>query len=328
MKTHLTPNQPRILVIRRDNIGDLVCTTPLFARLRHHFPQAHIAALVTEYNLPVLSGNPHLDAVFFYQKSKHRAENESWLGTYARRIALIFKLRQMRFDCVLLPGGPHPSAQRTAKLLGASKIIVRTQTPPGAHEVECVLQVCQDLGIHDTTPPPPTQLFPDPNALSKRLPQGKKTIGVHISARKPAQRWSAEKFSELIGSLCTQGYRVVLFWSPGAEDNPLHPGDDNKANTILTTLSGKPLIPMSTHTLSELIAGLACCDAIICSDGGAMHLAAGLGKPIVCFFGNSAPQRWRPWGVPHRVLQPASERVEDITVQEALTAFAHLMNTP
>ena len=36
----------QILVIRRDNIGDLVCTTPLFTALRRRFPDAWIGAFV------------------------------------------------------------------------------------------------------------------------------------------------------------------------------------------------------------------------------------------------------------------------------------------
>src|SRR5262249_46468920 len=48
----------RILVVRRDNIGDLVCATPLLAALRRQFPGAHIAALVNSYNAAVLAGNP------------------------------------------------------------------------------------------------------------------------------------------------------------------------------------------------------------------------------------------------------------------------------
>ncbi|MBI3715416.1 MAG: hypothetical protein HY255_05435 [Betaproteobacteria bacterium] len=43
-----------LLVIRRDNIGDLVCTTPLLAALRTHFPQARIEVLANSYNAPVL----------------------------------------------------------------------------------------------------------------------------------------------------------------------------------------------------------------------------------------------------------------------------------
>ena len=54
---------PRILVIRRDNIGDLACTTPLLRALRSQLPDAYLAALVTQYNAAVLAGNPDLDAV-------------------------------------------------------------------------------------------------------------------------------------------------------------------------------------------------------------------------------------------------------------------------
>ena len=63
---------PRILILRRDNIGDLVCTTPLLEALRAQLPGAWLAALVTTYNAEVLKGNPALDAIFVYEKLKHR----------------------------------------------------------------------------------------------------------------------------------------------------------------------------------------------------------------------------------------------------------------
>ena len=53
-------DSPRILVIRRDNIGDLACTTPLIDGLRARWPDAHLAALVTTYNAEVLARiTPH-----------------------------------------------------------------------------------------------------------------------------------------------------------------------------------------------------------------------------------------------------------------------------
>lgn len=56
-------DNPRILVIRRDNIGDLVCTIPMISALRQRFPEAYPAALVNSYNAPVLANNPELNAV-------------------------------------------------------------------------------------------------------------------------------------------------------------------------------------------------------------------------------------------------------------------------
>ncbi|MBL8491256.1 MAG: hypothetical protein JNM82_10805, partial [Rhodocyclaceae bacterium] len=116
---------------------------------------------------------------------------------------------------------------------------------------------------------------------------------------------------------------IVLFWAPGPEDDPRHPGDDGKAAALRAALpAGLPVFPMPTAALRELIAGLALCDSVVCSDGGAMHLAAGLGKPIACLFGQSDAVRWHPWGIPHQVLQPASRNVADLGVEEVLAAWA------
>ena len=67
------PEPSRILLIRRDNIGDLVCTTPVFRALRERWPRAHIGVLVNSYNAPVLENNPDVDAVYAYTKAKQLA---------------------------------------------------------------------------------------------------------------------------------------------------------------------------------------------------------------------------------------------------------------
>jgi heptosyltransferase-3 len=95
----------RILVIRRDNIGDLVCTTPLFAALRARYPKAHIAALVNSYNAAVLEGNPHIDVVHSYTKLKHRLPGESRLGILLARLRMLARLRHEPFDHVVLGKG-------------------------------------------------------------------------------------------------------------------------------------------------------------------------------------------------------------------------------
>ena len=138
---------------------------------------------------------------------------------------------------------------------------------------------------------------------------------LHISARKEKQRWSIDCFSELAHRLHAEhGARFLVFWSPGDENKPFHPGDDGKAARLQDLLRHLPAAPMRTEHLSELIAGLLLCDTAVLSDGGAMHIAAGLGRPPVCFFGNSSAERWHLWGVPYKLLQNPSREVVDITV--------------
>jgi ADP-heptose:LPS heptosyltransferase len=103
----------------------------------------------------------------------------------------------------------------------------------------------------------------------------------------------------------------------------MHPGDDGKAARILASLNGLPVFPCPTANIPDLVATVSLADQMICSDGGAMHVAAALDKPILCFFGHSNIKEWHPWHVPHVLLQPESKVVADISVCEALTAFTN-----
>lgn len=338
----------KIIVIRRDNIGDLVCTLPMVTALRARYPDAEISALVNSYNLDVLKGNPELDHVYAYTKAKHRPPGKSVAGVYWDRLRLFARLRRERFDYAIIAGAHFlPRALRLARMIKPKHIIGFTEPKPGAHhidvgvpytlpqpmhEVEDIFRLLAPLGI-EGTPPAATVVADAKEVVEARAllakqdwPAGRRLIALHISARKVSQRWPVERFVALARRLHQEsGAAFLLFWSPGDSSNPLHPGDDDKAREIVTGLGGIPILAYPTHRLGELIAGLSLCEAVVCSDGGAMHIAAGLGKPILCFFGNSDRKRWHPWGVPHVLLQKESREVTDISVDEAAEGFARLL---
>jgi heptosyltransferase-3 len=179
--------------------------------------------------------------------------------------------------------------------------------------------------------PPPARVFPDAGerreieAALARLGEGKPVVGVHISARRKKQQWSAENFATFIRAIGERHTaRFLLLWAPGEPDNPKHPGDDGKARAVAEYCRDLPVLPCTTETVSRLIAALSLCDYVVCIDGGAMHLAAALGKPILCFFGDSAPERWRPWKALHELVQPASNDLKDLSVVQAVTSFERL----
>ena len=338
--------RPRILVIRRDNIGDLVCTTPLIAALRERYHGAHIAALVNTYNEAVLTGNPAVDAVYAYEKGKHRGEKRSIVSVYANRLRLIVSLRKEKFDyAILATSGFAPRSLRLARMIGARHVL--GYADPGkahsrpdialpydasalAHEVEQVFGLLKALGING--PPPPARVFPDAGERREveqalaRVALGTPVIGVHISARKKSQQWSAENFAALIRAIAKRhAVRFLLLWAPGEPDNPMHSGDDEKARAVAESCGEFPLLSCPTEELSRLIAALSVCDCVVCADGGAMHLAAALGKPILCFFGDSSPKRWGPWKAPHELLQPVSLDLKDLSVEQATAGFERLI---
>ncbi len=317
----------KFLIIRRDNIGDLLCTTPLATALRQRYPDAWIGVLTNSYAAPALANNPDIDETLVYEKGKHLPSFGARLKALVRRVALIARLRRLRIDVALLPAsGDQRSAERFAAMSGAVRVIRANDVPAhGSHEVEMSFRCATALGIDG---PPPAMTLVAPPVSTMAMPAGDgPLIGLHISARKVPQRWPIERFAELAGRLHGDyGARFLLFWAPGAANDPKHPGDDDKAADLVARTSGLPVVAMPTHELSELIAGLSLCDAVVCSDGGAMHIAAALGKPIVCFFGNSDAARWQPWGVPVELLQPKSRDVTDIAVDDAMAAYRRLTN--
>ena len=335
---------PRILVSRRDNIGDLVCTTPLIAALRQRHPGGYIAALVNSYNRDVLQGNPALDEVFAYTKAKHREAGATLLGTYAGRLRTFLELRRRRFDYAVL-AAPHyqPHALRFARAAGARHIVGFVDAPAQAgidhavayadggslHEAEDVFRLGAPLGVSGD--PPPARVFAQALELSRvqaalgALPAGP-VVAVHISARKPSQRWPVERFAEAMRELSRAlPARFILLWAPGSAANPLHPGDDEKAVRLEESLSGLPVLAWPSARLAGLVAALAASDAVLCSDGGAMHIAAALGKPIACLFGDSSPARWHPWACPYEVLQAASRNVADVPAGQVVVAIRKLL---
>jgi heptosyltransferase III len=298
-----------------------------------------------------LHRNPNVDEVFSYVKVKHVTPGGTRLAAWLGKWRLMRAIRVARFDVAIVAATlPTPGWIRLARASGARHVLAavpaggpvpRGVTLPvrrergfaGRHMVEQIAALLEPLGIHEA--PPALSIYPDA-AASARIAESLRgigptrsplRIGVHISARKPRQRWPTERFPRLMTALHeATGCGFALFWAPGPASDPRHPGDDEKAAAIVSACNGLPLLQVSTHTLDELIAGLAAVDALICSDGGAMHLAAALGKPIVCFFGNSDPQTWRPWGVPHTVLQCPAEDVSDVTVEQARNAALELLS--
>lgn len=335
----------RILVIRRDNIGDLVCTTPLLAALRGRYPSAHIAVLVNSYNAAVLHANADVDTIYVYTKLKHRLPGQSRVGIVTARLKMLFRLWQQRFDYVVLAkAGFDRQGLSLARQLRRDQIIgfadprsrrfgITRPLPPleyeRMHEVEVMARLAVALDAPDALGP--LRVRPDMERveswrarLCEVTERNRLWVAVHISAREAGRRWANERWANLIGRLQADAQvRVLLLWSPGARDNPRHPGDDENAAAVEKLV---PVVAARTEDLSDLVAVLSLCDAFIGADGGAMHLAAGLGLPIVALFENleAKKRRWYPWRVPYELVVPETRDIADISPDQVMHAWKTL----
>ena len=331
----------RILIVRNDNLGDLLCTTPAFRALRRRYPSAHIAVLVSAHCRPLLQGNPDVDEVLTYTKAKHRTRGTTlgaWWGMlrmfralWARRFDLAIEMRQ-RFS------------QSAAWLVYASRAPWRLghrpplQEPFGfflnlglpqpegreiQHEVDSALQILRPLGVPAVsreltlTVQPEAQERVETRLASLGIGPQERVALIHISTRRPTSRWPAERFAAVARDLLERhGFHVLVNWAPGDDTNLLFPGDDRRVEEVLRLIR-TPAHPWETSTLDDLVASIRRSQFVFSTDGGVMHIAAALQVPQVVIFGRTPVETWRPCSAVARVLKRGEEAV-NVGVEEAL----------
>lgn len=124
----------------------------------------------------------------------------------------------------------------------------------------------------------------------------KKTVAVAPGSVWPTKRW--DKFSELTGQLLKSGYEVILIGSPAEKEVS---EEIKKQFPAVTDMTGKT-------NLTQMLDVLAVCDALVCNDSGAMHMASILNLPTVAIFGPTVLEfGYQPWNdkavvVEHKTL--------------------------
>jgi heptosyltransferase-3 len=111
--------------------------------------------------------------------------------------------------------------------------------------------------------------------------------------------WTAERYSELVGAIVGDGWRVVLTGAP-----------DERERQLVAAVLGSLAAPVRTQVadlsgalgLRELAALTREARAFVGVDSAPMHIAAAVRTPVVALFGPSGEVEWGPWQVPHRVV--------------------------
>ncbi len=284
--------------------------------------------------------NPDIDEVYIYEKAKHVPE-KSKLPVWWNNFKVLKKIRNEKYDVAIGCGSYSPRLARYTFLTGAKTRIGYLQKgmkkskfyniplyepEVPLHEVERVFNLLSQLGINGS--PSSLKVFPSEDEVKKVRDlldsssgnNKKYLIAFHISSRRPENRWPADSFIELARLIAIRyDASILLLWSPGSEKNPYHPGDDEKAEIIINSMKTN-MVAYKTTQLKELIAALSLADIVVCCDGGAMHIAAALKKPIVTIWGFTNPDRWRPWGTSYIILKNGMD-ASMVSVNDVIAAI-------
>jgi heptosyltransferase-2 len=273
---------PRILLVRFGSLGDVLLTTPLIRVLRTRHPAATISALTKQVWAPLLSANPHLDEVIAVAPGQSLVPLARALRS-ARFTHLLdlhgsVRTRVLR---LLVPGGwSGYDARRRARL-----VLIRTQRdvyPDRLPVAERYFEAAHEL---DVTPDEHSvDLFTSPAAEARAeawlaragLDVDRPLVALAPGAAHATKRWPAPHWRRLAADLTSRGFSVAVIGGPG---------DRGIAADVVSTAGSQAASAAGELDLQASGALLRRARVAVTGDTGPMHLATGVGTPVVALFG-------------------------------------------
>ena len=336
----------KVLVIKRDKIGDLLLATPLLARLKAARPRVETHLLANDYNAWVVARNPHVDRLWIYRRARH-AGRISFGGAW-QSFRQGLSLRRERYDWVIVANGDEsPRAIERGLAVRGARTVACCADPskyPGLsdpvkpdiarHEIERMLALLAPMGIplpgHHVYPayelPVESASFALGWLAERRLAPGKYVVlglGARRAKKQPATgqvlAWSAHLKK-------TWNLDTVFLWTPGKADDPLYPGDDDVAQPVLDARA--PQIHPFRGPIPEALGLMWNARTNLFPDSGLMHFAAASPGGVLGFFAatdvSPAPAQWGPRG-PRADYLEAGESVSELPAELVYERLAKLL---
>lgn len=332
----------KVLIVKRDKLGDLLLTTPLLAHLKASRPQAQLHLLCNDYNAWVVEGNPDLDRVWVYRRVRDAGRVRivaAW-----QNLLQTSQLRREHYDWVLVANGAEsPRAIRRALAVRGVRCVAYCRDPavyrglsdalairPAAHEMDRLLGLLGPMGI---APPAqallPRYVLPQEAArfaaawLTERgLTAGGYAVlglGARRAKKQPSTaqvlRWSTELHARW-------GLATVFMWTPGRRDDPRYPGDDDVAQPVLDARA--PHIYPHRGPIREALGLIWGARTSLFPDSGLMHFAAASPGGVLGLFAETdvspGPAQWGPRGLKADYLEAKTnvDEIPDALVYERL----------
>jgi ADP-heptose:LPS heptosyltransferase len=294
----------RVLACRLDNIGDVVLTGPAVRAMARH---ARVVMLASPSGAQAARLLPGVSEVVEF--------DAPWVGYRPARVdgaqveALLDRVRRLEIDEAVIFTSFHQSSLPLAlmlRLAGITRITAISEDYPGSlldvrcsyrpelHEVEQNVEVASaagfapdpsdDLGLRVLAPSTATGVDDLPSRY----------VVVHPGASVAARALPAKLAQAVCRSLAVDGRHVIV--TGGRDEAPMAACIVDGSGPAVRSLAG-------SLTLDGLCSVLARAEAVVVGNTGPAHLAAAVGTPVVELFAPVVdPVRWRPWGVPHRLL--------------------------
>jgi ADP-heptose:LPS heptosyltransferase len=292
----------RILVIRTDRIGDLLCGTPLIAALHERWPAAEITLVGGPRNRAVMPLLPYLRRapVEFVRHPWSWARLAAWAPR--QRFDLAVSLRSEVFSGAWIAARSRARVRMVANASRTLPAFNLVLGPHDHHSLRRYWRAAWRLGA--TWPGPPRPIFTIPARAELRAAAVWASLGIadracvvgigipNRSTRRHAfKAWPPERLEALARTLREEG-RTVLLFGVGAERQ--------EAERLAGRVPGLRVAP--PLSLAEVAAVQRRLRLLVSSLTGTLHLADGVGTPTVAIGEARSAADWRPLGPRHHVV--------------------------
>lgn len=308
----------RVLVIRPDDLGDLVLASPALARLRDGLPDAHLALAVGPWARAITRHLPPVDEVIVIPfTGVSRTTRRSRLGPYTLLWQTARALRARRFDVALILRPDHWWGALLTHRAGIPRR-VGYATPdvapflteglalaPNIHAAQRNLSLIDRLlgraGPRDPAGAPLVFRLDAADrtraaTLLADLPAVGRRIALHPGAGNSIKQWPTDRWAAVAARLAADGATLIVTGGPGEAD---------LTAPIAAAVPPERRCDLAGKTdLGTLAAVFACCDVVLGVDSGALHIATAVAPRTLRLYGPSDPVEFGPWGVAdrHRAL--------------------------
>jgi ADP-heptose:LPS heptosyltransferase len=282
----------RILVVRADNLGDVVLATPALRALRRAAPHARIDLLASPVGATVAPLLPAVREVLTVSASWQQTDGPVSAAEEAR---LVERVRAGRYDVLVVftshSQSPWPAAHvgllagipvravHSTEFGGAVATHWVTPPPVGTHQVDRCLHLLAALGV-----PPAGPELELVVPKTDRTPAGAFAV-LAPGGSAPAKRYPADRFAVVARRLADAGLAVLVTGSP--KEAPL-------VDEVVAGAAHPHVTPLRDVTVPELTGVIGAADVVVCNNSGCLHLADAARVPVVVTYAGTEARTEMP----------------------------------
>jgi ADP-heptose:LPS heptosyltransferase len=335
-------NLQRILVIRQHNqLGDMLCVVPMLRALHAAYPGVRIHLMTSPVNDDVMRHNRYLTDTILFDKREFLQGKILRLGKLMQYSA---RLRREDFQMALVPSTVSTSftSDLMAFLSGApirvgaasldgrpnpSAFFFNVPVPldwrkhPDRHQTLRNLDLLAGSPITTSDLSLEITLNQDEEKAGKAFVDKAKTgkalaVGYHPGAGKPPNRWPAVRFAKLV-ELISRRLNTLALVTCGPMDEEEVKDLQRSAETPVEIIKNQPI-----RHVASLLKHM---DLYITNDTGLMHVAAGVGVPVLSLFGPTNPEQWAPIGPRNRYIRGEGGDIRNISVEQVFATALEML---